>query len=86
MNAKPEITLANGARVLHFQLVNEDDNGLLKYGYVICEWGNEFVTWRACFMNGEWFAQSGHYYMNVVDAADDFKERVGWRDDERYKS
>ena len=77
MKTYPE-TLANGARVLYFQLVNEGNNGLHKYGYAICEWQNEFVTWCLYFKDGEWFAESGHYYLNVVDAADDFKERVGW--------
>lgn len=72
-------TLSNGALVLQYVEHHPGGNGYRRHGAAICFWqGNyqPFVTWDLYRdERGEWHAESGHYFSDIVEAAEDFATR-----------
>ena len=73
---------ASNATVLAYTQKWHGGEGMRRHGVVICYLpGNydEFVTWTAYYVpeDEEWFAETGHYFNNIIDAANDYEKRGG---------
>lgn len=74
--------LANNAVVISYTHQWGGGEGMLPYGVVLAYTGggyHPYVTWRIALDSRDnlWYADSGHYFDNIVEAAADYKERGG---------
>lgn len=74
------LVLTNGATVVAYTEQHPGGNGYRRHGIALCAYKHgigDWVTWRVIKdENGDWFAESGNYHMNVIDATADYRERA----------
>lgn len=75
----PPKKLFNGARVLEYVHLGDDPPN----GGALCKWDHAaqpYVTWHVWqHTDGEWRAQTGHYFSTLAEAQEDFIRRCGAR-------
>jgi len=78
---EPPQRLDNGATVHYWNLTHSGGDGHRRHGVALCNWQHgigEWVTWTLYRdEDGRWHAEQGHYFENVVEAVEDFKQRAG---------
>ena len=73
------LMLDNRAEVHEFHLLHPGGNGGQPHGIALCYWppGRRWVTWMIYRdENNRWHAENGHYLTGLIEAVDDYRERI----------